>query len=395
MTLNLKLINRLIGLNAITFSEGEYKIWNVGMMFFPYSVTAFIQHSFEKKFGKKASEILYYVGKLQAYNGTMLIIRQFGIKNPENMYDLFSEQAAMVGVGVMKLNLVDVKNMHFIIELDNNPYANEYLKKYRKESGFSDNYLRGLVAGASEAAFGGDLLAIETKCISKGDGKCVFEIKEKTKWDIKDPLVKEQMPSEAVDYKAMLKKLQLNTLVKSKISYGDIASNFFKTKKVRFGDDGKFCLLNVGGMSMPMDTCIMFINSFKQLFGRNADKILYEAGNLYSKTIIEATAKEKITTVSQLNSILSEWQTFGFGMLQVVRCNEQDETCHTKLSEHIFAKHYVKIFGMQKEPIDPFMPGIVNGVLEFFHNRKLLTIEKQCLMQGRSSSCYFETTPQK
>ena len=48
MAINLKLISRLIGLNALTFSEGEFKIWNVAMMFFPYQVTAFIQHEFEE-----------------------------------------------------------------------------------------------------------------------------------------------------------------------------------------------------------------------------------------------------------------------------------------------------------------------------------------------------------
>jgi len=388
MAINLKLISRLIGLNALTFSEGEFKIWNVAMMFFPYQVTAFIQHEFEEKFGKKARDILYYIGKLQAYNGTMLMIKQFGIKNPESMYDLFGEQAAMVGVGRFQITSIDAKNKHIVVECKNNPYMTEYIRTYGQTGTFSDDYLRGLVAGAAEAAFGGDLVAIESKCIAKGDDHCVIEINEKTKWDLKNPLVKEQMPSDMVDYHGMLKKLQLTTLVKSNISYGEIASNFFKTKKVKFGEDGKFYLMDVAGMSKPMDTCVMFINTFNKFFGDDGKKILYEAGELLAKTLM----KEKPLSVSQLNLTLSNWQTFGFGHLEVIRCDEKAQVCQTKLSNHVFAKHYKKIFGIQKIPVDSFMSGLVNGVLEIFHERKLSTRETQCTMQGKSEFCYFETT---
>lgn len=391
MAINLNLITKLIGLNALTFSDGEFRIWNVGMMFFPYNVTAFIQHSFHEKFGKKADDILYYIGKLQAYNGTMLIMKEFGIKNTESMYDLFSGQTAMVGVGTAKITVSDPEHKHIVMQTINNPYMREYIRIYGQTGDFSDHYLRGLATGASEAVIEGELVGIETKCIAKGDPVCEVDIKAKEKWDLNDKEVKAQFPGDTVKYKEMLKKLQLNTLVKSNISYGAIASNFLKKKNVRFDESGRFCLLDVEGMSMPMDTCVMFIDTFKKTFGTDAEKILYDAGELFAKTLM----KEKPLSISQLNMMLSKWQSFGFGSLEVVRCDEKSKLCQTKLSNHNFANHYKKIFGVQKNPLDSFMPGVVNGVLEIFHERELVTTETQCSMQGKSQSCYFETRPKK
>ncbi|MCX6709402.1 MAG: 4-vinyl reductase [Candidatus Woesearchaeota archaeon] len=390
MAINLNLITKLIGLNALTFSDGEFRIWNVGMMFFPYKVTAFIQHFFEEKFGKKASDALYYIGKLQGYNGTMLFMRKYGIKSVSGMYELFGQQTAMIGVGTVKFS-ADEKKKEVIIESVANPYMQNYMLSYGKSGEFSDHYLRGLVTGATEAALGEELVGIETKCISKGDSHCVFEIKGKEKWNLKDPSIKSQFPNDDVNYKGLLKKLQINTLAKSSMNYGAIASNFFKTKKVRFDESGKFYLLNVDGMSMPMDTCVIFIETFKELFGKESEKILYEAGELFAKEIL----KEKPNSAGELNKIFSEWQSFGFGHLELMRADEKGNLSQVKLSQHNFALHYSKIFGLQKNPKDCFMTGLVNGILEAFYGRNLSTLETQCVMQGKSQFCYFETRPEK
>ena len=175
------------------------------MIFFPYKSLAFIQHSLEQKFGKKAVDFLYQIGRLQAYTGTRLIIKKFGIKNSEEEYNLFAQQTMMIGFGVSKLVRVDRAKKHLIIELESNPYMEEFTREYGKSNSPSDHYLRGLITGATEALWSKGLFTIETRCIRQGQEKCVFEVRPYEEENKIEKVIKEQIPQNETLYTELLK----------------------------------------------------------------------------------------------------------------------------------------------------------------------------------------------
>ncbi len=390
MILNFELIRKLVGLNAIVFSNGEFKIWNVRMLFLPYKSLAFIQQSLEQKFGKKAVDFLYQIGRLQAYTGTRLIIKKFGIKNSKEEYNLFAQQTMMIGFGVSKLVRVNRAKKHLIIELESNPYMEEFTREYGKSNSPSDHYLRGLITGAVEALWGKGLFTIETRCIRQGREKCVFEVKPCEEKNKIEKVIKEQIPQNEGIYTELLEILKVKNLVKEKTEYSKVIFNFFKKKKISYDECGRLLILGTPGVSMQMDTAVVFLNKARNLFNDYGSQVFYESGNIAGREFL----KFKPRSISQLNEVLKDLSFYGYGMFEVIR-EEKKRRFLVKVHNHVFAKHHEKIFGLTKEKVDPYICGVINGILEVYSGKSLITTEKKCYLQTHSEDCYFESTEVK
>lgn len=86
----------------------------------------------------------------------------------QNLIDVFNQ----TGLGLLKLDEFDEKNLHFIIIVENSPIPEEYEKRDTPVC----FHLAGIFAGAAEAIFMVPMTCNEVKCASMGDNYCEFEI---------------------------------------------------------------------------------------------------------------------------------------------------------------------------------------------------------------------------
>ena len=67
-----------------------------------------------------------------------------------------------------------------------------------------------------DAFFDKDMVGIEIECASQGKPNCVFKVKEKNKWNLKEKIVKEQFPHEVINKKMLSEKMDLKIFLTSK-----------------------------------------------------------------------------------------------------------------------------------------------------------------------------------
>ncbi|MFH1752210.1 MAG: 4-vinyl reductase, partial [archaeon] len=87
----------------------------------------------------------------------------------------------------------DLKEPEFVWRFNDNQIALAYKKEFGKSKKAICHTLRGYFTGTASNVCGKELEAIETKCMAKGDAFCEFVIKEKSKFDEKSKLFREQL----------------------------------------------------------------------------------------------------------------------------------------------------------------------------------------------------------
>jgi hypothetical protein len=84
---------------------------------------------------------------------------------------------SIVGWGSLNIEQIDTANKTAFVTVDYSPFAVEYLNRFGKSKEPVDDFLRGCLAGGFAVMYGDPAIeAKETKCIAKGDQKCVFEV---------------------------------------------------------------------------------------------------------------------------------------------------------------------------------------------------------------------------
>lgn len=194
-------LRKLIGHKNISLEKGVYTVWGVKMFFFPYNVFVILKKKLEKEFPKKANDLIYSMGFVQAYNGTKVLIDVFGIKNDEEMHDLMRSQGETFGFGDFIFSQEKLGKRPISVKKTVSPIAEEYKNRYKNINKPIDYYNLGLIVGASQAWYKKNIVGVEKKCIAKGDKECEFEIKA----------LKTKMPPLVAKF---LKKEKLTTLLK-------------------------------------------------------------------------------------------------------------------------------------------------------------------------------------
>ena len=189
-----RLVAKVMGHRNFQIANGKIYLWNAPMFFFALDTLPSLQHNHPDK--KKMAEILYYLGRLQSINGTDILIERFGLKEKDlkSFLKMFADQAIMVGQGnVPSIEIIDKDLPHIKYRSPNFHFPREYKKQYGIQKEATCHYLRGLAVGGTELLVGKgkELVAIEPKCVSKGDDECILEVKPKEAWK-GDPNFKKQ-----------------------------------------------------------------------------------------------------------------------------------------------------------------------------------------------------------
>jgi len=123
-----RLVAKLMGHRNFKVGNGNLLIWSVPMIF--TSATVFPKFYHESKDKKKIEEIFYYMGKLQAFNGTNVLIKNFGMKNNQKSFlQLFLDQGVMLGIAQGKIFEKDEKIPQVVIGGKVN-YGHFYKEEY-------------------------------------------------------------------------------------------------------------------------------------------------------------------------------------------------------------------------------------------------------------------------
>lgn len=194
-----KFIKQVIGHGNFNFDSGELLIYGVPCMTYPVITLILKQRMMEMKMGKACWDLLYQLGSIQASSGGEMMYTRYGYKRNQKNAELANQQGELVGIGRQRYVRFDLQNKHFVVKIANTPFARHYRKLYGIQKEPVDHFIRGLMTGANEAVSQTPLVGIETQCIVMGRPYCVFEIKERHKWDLSNDFVKKQFPEEVVE----------------------------------------------------------------------------------------------------------------------------------------------------------------------------------------------------
>ena len=201
-----QLTKKIVAHKNFNIKEGKLYLWNAPMFFFLNETLPNLQYIFEKNDKNKIDKIMYYTGKIQAKNGTKILLEKFGLKklNLKIFLGIEAEQTTLIGVGKLDYKLIDENLPHLIYTGKQLSFCQYYKKLFGIQKEAVNHYMRGMISGANEAVFPKTLFTVETACIAKGDKECRFETKPLEEFK-KDNLFKEQYFEEPVYFKDLLK----------------------------------------------------------------------------------------------------------------------------------------------------------------------------------------------
>jgi len=207
--------DKLIAMKVLKFNEGELSIFGIPGFIFMANTVGILNHNMEKRFGKDGIDLIYLLGKHQAYMGSSAFLGKYGYRKDLNSFNMVIKQSEMIGQGKSEILKFDQKNKILILKNLNSPVAKTIRGLYGIQKKPVCDFYRGATTGCFQAMFDekNDFLGIETKCIAKGDPHCVIEVREITSWGKDNHLVKEQSPKESPENEEF-SKFTLNNILK-------------------------------------------------------------------------------------------------------------------------------------------------------------------------------------
>ncbi len=133
-----------------------------------------IKHG-RKKLGSGFDAILYLEGYNLGANTFLRWYKELADKSSENLLKMAKTLFQQVGYGIIVIESVNTERAEAIIRI----YDNFECELFRGSDKPESHLVRGMIAGWFSQFFNKNVIAIETKCIAKGDPYCEFQIKPK------------------------------------------------------------------------------------------------------------------------------------------------------------------------------------------------------------------------
>ncbi len=157
-------------------------------------------------------------------------------------------------------------------------------------------------------------------------------------------------------------------------------------------NEGEFIMLGWPAIVFPLNTFIMIQkisdDHSNNDFSNTLYHIGYQQGIKATKNLLEKygyTDKKKLVDL-----LLQNPRLWGGGILEMIRIDFKNCVLIIKNTNTPMAKQYVKMFGIQKNPTDHFLRGIIAGTAAaLFDSNDIIGIETKCIAQG-NPFCLFE-----
>ena len=205
---NSRIVKTVIGQKAISFENGRFVMMGVLGMPLPISSIINFYNLGYKKDRRFLQDSIYYVGKAQCSAALTYTHEVYGY-SMKDTFDSICQQVQLIGGGIMEVSGINLDTRVMILKNNNSPFAEQFKKLCGTRKEGVCHFLRGICAALFEEIVRHEvkkeqeMVAIEMKCIAKGNPMCVFEVRPRDRWDMKLPIVKEQMPSQEFDFEEM------------------------------------------------------------------------------------------------------------------------------------------------------------------------------------------------
>ena len=180
-----EVVAKLLLHSQLKFEKGNITLLNQRICMIPVYNFVDIQKAMEKAGFKNA---LYLTSKQLGLEWTTKLKKQYKT-NREGILEWGSNTVTLAGWGTVETLSVDPKKKVIRFLLHNSAISESYGPSKKPV----DHIFRGMIAGAMSIAFGVDMEAVEIRCKSLGDPYCEFVVQPRKDFDLKKPLVKDQL----------------------------------------------------------------------------------------------------------------------------------------------------------------------------------------------------------
>jgi predicted hydrocarbon binding protein len=206
-------LKRLIANNEVKFdNDGRFTIMKTPAFIFSMNLLTIMQDALLKEKGKEGARIFFDMLRVQSFMGARIMRNRFGFDKKTGLQQQLGH-AQLIGIGSLEFVKMDIENDEYIVR-SISCFAEEYKKVFGMQKQPVDILLQGGLNGMLQGHTGNDnMLCIETSCIAAGKKYCEFIIKDKSKFDLKDPNVASQIyPELKYDYEKVMHSLGVPTL---------------------------------------------------------------------------------------------------------------------------------------------------------------------------------------
>jgi len=182
-------LKKLLFARQIKFEEGKIVLFNQRINMVPVYSFATLQMEIEK-IGKE--EIIYQSMKKLGRQWTTDLQREYKTKH-RAVIEWGINVVTLAGYGTVEIIKDSVEKKAAVYLLKDSSMVDYILKNKIKVKHPVDHMFRGMLAGTYCTLYNMDMDCVETKCRAKGDKVCEFVVKERSKFDLKDPKIKRQI----------------------------------------------------------------------------------------------------------------------------------------------------------------------------------------------------------
>lgn len=170
-------------------SEGLVTILGEYALFFPARVFLYWQDMLISKYKSEGKGIMYEMGRYQVTQALKRYTKNLGIQKVDRtkIMTLTMKIISMIGHGTFRIGGYDFTKGTASISNPKLPLADAYRLTRPTSKEPTDFYVSGLLAGMMAALSGKDVKCVETKCLTKGDKICHFELSPMLKLKFKLP----------------------------------------------------------------------------------------------------------------------------------------------------------------------------------------------------------------
>jgi predicted hydrocarbon binding protein len=169
-----------------------------------------------------------------------------------------------------------------------------------------------------------------------------------------------------------------------------ISTNSFEYK------DGELIVLKTPVWLYPLNTSVILQKTLEDKYGKDIADLYYGLGKMQAEMGMNQMLKifGYKKDLKFLKDSMDQPKTIGYGNLNLERYDEKSKTIFFKNTNTPFARKYMELFGVQKEPVDHFIRGACAAAGEVMFGEECLAIEQTCIAQGKEF-CIFEVKPLK
>jgi len=158
--------------------------------------------------------------------------------------------------------------------------------------------------------------------------------------------------------------------------------------------EGTLKVIGVYGRIIPVLSLVLMEKVLEENFGKKkVDDLLYLVGEAQSYnatlwTIQKVGIPVKGNELRIFNETSSHSELTGYGIHKPIKFDMKNKFIMISFRNSIFSQQYLKLFGVQKEPVDHYLRGLLGGIAKFFFNEEVVVSCDECISMGKKRTIY-------